>query len=337
VTGLSVGFETVAPTALVIAVALLASYWLGTKMGLNVEPWLSGAYGTAVATMGMLMTCSYILAEDTFGPITDNANGINEFTGAGGNIRRITDRLDAAGNTTKALTKGYAMVSAGLAAFLLFQAYFDRVSLFQFGVEGKFTDVNLMRPEVFVCALVAVVMVFLFSALALRSVGEAASGIIDEVRRQIKENPGIMAGTARPNYARAVDITAKAALKGMIAPGSLPVLLPLVVGLVLKAIPGYNAPMGVGAFLMVGTIAAILMASFMNNGGGAWDNAKKFIEDGQLRDELGGVIKKGSFAHQAAVVGDTVGDPLKDTVGPSLHVVAKLIATVTLVLCPLWI
>ena len=337
VTGLSVGFETVAPTALVIAVALLASYWLGTKMGLNVEPWLSGAYGTAVATMGMLMTCSYILAEDTFGPITDNANGINEFTGAGGNIRRITDRLDAAGNTTKALTKGYAMVSAGLAAFLLFQAYFDRVSLFQFGVEGKFTDVNLMRPEVFVCALVAVVMVFLFSALALRSVGEAASGIIDEVRRQIKENPGIMAGTARPNYARAVDITAKAALKGMIAPGSLPVLLPLVVGLVLKAIPGYNAPMGVGAFLMVGTIAAILMASFMNNGGGAWDNAKKFIEDGQLRDELGEVVKKGSFAHQAAVVGDTVGDPLKDTVGPSLHVVAKLIATVTLVLCPLWI
>jgi K(+)-stimulated pyrophosphate-energized sodium pump len=123
----------------------------------------------------------------------------------------------------------------------------------------------------------------------------------------------------------------------MIAPGSLPVLLPLVVGLVLKAIPGYNAPMGVGAFLMVGTIAAILMASFMNNGGGAWDNAKKFIEDGQLRDELGEVIKKGSFAHQAAVVGDTVGDPLKDTVGPSLHVVAKLIATVTLVLCPLWI
>ena len=337
VTGLSVGFETVAPTAVVIAVSLLASYWMGTKVGLQAETWLTGAYGTAVATMGMLMTCSYILAEDTFGPITDNANGINEFTGAGGTIRRITDRLDAAGNTTKALTKGYAMVSAGLAAFLLFQAYFDRVSLFQFGIEGKFTDVNLMRPEVFICALVAIVMVFLFSALALRSVGEAASNIIDEVRRQIKENPGIMAGTARPNYAKAVDITAKAALKGMIAPGSLPVLLPLVVGLLLKAIPGYNAPMGVGAFLMIGTIGAILMASFMNNGGGAWDNAKKFIEDGQLRDEKGEVVKKGSFSHQAAVVGDTVGDPLKDTVGPSLHVVAKLIATVTLVLCPLWI
>jgi len=161
--------------------------------------------------------------------------------------------------------------------------------------------------------------------------------IIDEVRRQIKSDPGIMAGTSQPDYGQAVDITTKAALKGMIAPGLLPILLPVVIGLIFRFIPGYDAPMAVGAFLMVGTIASILMASFMNNSGGSWDNAKKYIEDGQLKGENGEVLGKGSFAHAAGVVGDTVGDPLKDTVGPSLHIVAKLIATVTLVMCPLWI
>ncbi|MEA3297953.1 MAG: sodium-translocating pyrophosphatase [Chloroflexota bacterium] len=336
VTGMSAGFETVLPTALIIGVALLVSYWFGTNAGLNLPWWVSGAYGSAVATMGMLMTCPFILAEDTFGPITDNANGINEFTHAGADIRRITDHLDATGNTTKALTKGYAMISAGLAGFLLFQAYFDRVLLFQ-GKEGIIFDVNLVRPEVFIGAVVAIMMVFLFSSWALKSVSSAASKIIDEVRRQIKSDPGIMAGTSRPDYARAVDITTRAALKGMILPGMLPILLPILIGVVFKLIPGYDAPMAVGAFLMVGTIASILMASFMNNGGGAWDNAKKYIEDGQLKDENGNVLPKGSPAHAAGVVGDTVGDPLKDTVGPSLHIVAKLIATVTLVLCPLWI
>lgn len=288
--------------------------------------------------MGMLMTCPFILAEDTFGPITDNANGINEFTKAGEHIRRVTDHLDAAGNTTKALTKGYAMVSAGLAGFLLFQAYFDRVLLFQ-GREGQLFNVNLVIPEVLIGAVLAVMMVFLFSAWALRSVGGAASKIIEEVRRQIKADPGILAGTSRPDYARAVDITTRAALKGMIAPGLLPVLLPVAIGVIFAQlrISGFNAPAAVGSFLMVGTFSAILLASFMNNGGGAWDNAKKYIEDGQLRDEAGNVLPKGSPAHAAGVVGDTVGDPLKDTVGPSLHIVAKLIATVTLVLCPLWI
>jgi len=283
-----------------------------------------------------LMTCPFILAEDTFGPITDNANGINEFTHAGADIRRITDHLDATGNTTKALTKGYAMISAGLAGFLLFQAYFDRVLLFQ-GKGGIIFDVNLVRPEVFIGAVVAIMMVFLFSSWGLKSVSSAAGKIIDEVRRQIKSDPGIMAGTSKPDYARAVDITTRAALKGMILPGMLPILLPILVGVIFKLIPGYDAPMAVGAFLMVGTIASILMASFMNNGGGAWDNAKKYIEDGQLKDENGNVLPKGSPAHAAGVVGDTVGDPLKDTIGPSLHIVAKLIATVTLVLCPLWI
>lgn len=338
VTGLSVGFETIMPTAIVISVALLITYWFGMKAGLDLPWWISGAYGTAIATMGMLMTCPYILAEDTFGPITDNANGINEFTKAGESIRRVTDHLDAAGNTTKALTKGYAMVSAGLAGFLLFQAYFDRVLLLQ-EKEGDLFNINLVIPEVLIGGIIAIMMVFLFSAWGLRSVGEAASKIIEEVRRQIKEDPGIMAGTSRPDYARAVDITTRAALRGMVAPGLLPVLLPVIIGLFFAyfKVTGINAPYAVGAFLMVGTFSAILLASFMNNGGGAWDNAKKYIEDGNLKDEKGNVIPKHSFAHAAAVTGDTVGDPLKDTVGPSLHIVAKLIATVTLVLCPLWL
>ncbi len=341
VEGMSVGFETVLPTALIICVALGATYWFGTKAGLpGLEWWVAGAYGTAIATMGMLMTCPFILAEDTFGPITDNANGINEFTNAGSEIRRVTDHLDATGNTTKALTKGYAMISAGLAGFLLFQAYFDRVQLFQ-NIKGAVFDVNIVIPEVLIGAIIAMMMVFLFSSWGLRSVGGAASKIIDEVRRQIKADPGIMQGTSKPDYGKAVDITTRAALRGMIAPALLPVLLPIVIGVVFRYlhlhVGGSDAAMAVGAFLITGTFASILMASFMNNGGGAWDNAKKYIEDGQLKDEAGNVLGKRSLPHAAGVVGDTVGDPLKDTVGPSLHIVAKLIATVTLVMCPLWI
>jgi len=331
VTGVSVGFETTLATAVVIGVALLLSYWLGTMTGLPG----AGAFGTAVATMGMLMTCPYILSEDTFGPITDNANGINQMAGAGEKIRRITDRLDAVGNTTKALTKGYAMVSAGLAAFLLFQAYLDRVAFFR-GV-AVFNDVNLARVEVFVGALLAVMLVFLFSSLAIRAVSSTASKIIEEVRRQFREFPGILTGKTRPDYARAVDITARASLRGMILPGLLPVVAPVVIGVVFKPFANYDSAMVVAALLMVGTIAGIMMASFMNNGGGAWDNAKKYIEDGQLKDENGKPIGKGSFTHAAAVVGDTVGDPFKDTAGPSLHVLVKLLSTITLVMCPLFI
>jgi len=304
----------------------------------------AGAFGTAVATMGMLMTCPYVLSMDTFGPITDNANGVNEMAGAGKEIRKITDRLDAVGNTTKALTKGYAMVSAGLAAFLLFQAYLDRVALLRPGnpLNGV---VDIARPEVFIGALLAVMLVFLFASWAIKAVGKTAAKIIEEVRRQFKEDPGIMAGTSKPDYARAVDITARAGLREMILPGLLPVLAPVVIGVVFKYIgiavnptdPAYDAPMVVAALLMVGTIAGIMLASFMNNGGGAWDNAKKYIEDDQLKDEQGNVIGKKSFAHAAAVVGDTVGDPFKDTAGPSLHVLVKLLSTITLVLCPLFI
>ncbi|HEX7363936.1 MAG TPA: sodium-translocating pyrophosphatase [Dehalococcoidia bacterium] len=332
VIGMAVGYETTLATAVVIGVALLLSFWMGSQSGVPG----AGAFGTAVATMGMLMTCPYVLSMDTFGPITDNANGINEMAGAGKEVRKITDRLDAVGNTTKALTKGYAMVSAGLAAFLLFQAYLDRVSFLKFGVEGQYAVVDIAKIEVFVGALLAVMLVYLFSSWAIRAVGKTAAKIIQEVRRQFKADPGIMKGTSRPDYAAAVDITARAALREMIAPGLLPVLAPVVVGLIFKAL-GFDAAMVVAALLMIGTIGGIMLASYMNNGGGAWDNAKKMIEDGQLKDEKGAVIGKGSFTHAAAVVGDTVGDPLKDTAGPSLHVLVKLLATITLVMCPLFI
>ncbi len=337
--GMSVGFSTTLPTAIIIGVSLLLAYWMGTQSDVAG----AGAFGTAVATMGMLMTCPYVLSMDTFGPITDNANGINEMAGAGENVRKITDRLDAVGNTTKALTKGYAMVSAGLAAFLLFQAYLDRVSLIKFGVEGQYNVVNIARIEVFVGALLAAMIVYLFSSWAIKAVGKTASKIIEEVRRQFRADPEILNPKDPmhphvPDYAKAVDITTKAGLREMIAPGLLVILAPIIIGVVFKYLPlGYDAAMVVAAVLMVGTIVGIMMASFMNNGGGAWDNAKKMIEDGQLKDENGVVLGKKSFAHQAAVVGDTLGDPLKDTAGPSLHVLVKLLATITLVMCPLFI
>jgi K(+)-stimulated pyrophosphate-energized sodium pump len=344
VMGTAVGFETTFATAVVIGISLLLAYWCGSMSGVAG----GGAFGTAVATMGMLMTCPYILSMDTFGPITDNANGINEMAGAGPEIRKITDRLDAVGNTTKALTKGYAMVSAGLAAFLLFQAYLDRVSFLRYGEAGLFNIVNIARIDVFIGAILAVMLVYLFSSWAIRAVGQTASKIIAAVRAQFKNDPGIMAGTSRPDYGEIVDITARAGLREMIKPGLLVVLAPLVVGgifWILRAIgmsgsdpeTQFDPAMVVAGLLMIGTVAGIMMASFMNNGGGAWDNAKKMIEDDQLKDDNGNILGKGSEAHKAAVVGDTVGDPFKDTAGPSLHVLVKLLATITLVICPLFI
>jgi K(+)-stimulated pyrophosphate-energized sodium pump len=328
VSGTAVGYECTLSTAVTIASALLLSFWLGSRTGLP----NGGVYGTAVATMGMLMTCAYILSMDTFGPITDNANGIIEMADVK-EARKITDKLDAVGNTTKALTKGYALGSAGLAAFLLFSAYMDKVG----EVTGKtFNVVNIAKVEVFVGGLLAVMLVFLFSSLALRAVGNAAGKIIEEVKRQFRENPGIMEGTVRPDYTRVVDITTKAGLRQMVAPGLLAVCMPVVVGVFFK-LTGYSAAEAVASLLMVGTIAGIMLATFMNNGGGAWDNAKKLIESGGLKDERGNVIGKGTPTHAAAVVGDTVGDPFKDTVGPSLHVLVKLLSTITLVLCPLFI
>lgn len=322
IAGTAVGFETTGSTAVTIALALYLSHMFGEMSGVPG----GGLYGTAVATMGMLMTAGYILAMDTFGPITDNAGGIAEMSGQPESVRHITDSLDAVGNTTKALTKGYAIASAGLAAFLLFSAYIDEVKRFV----PTFDTINIAKVEVFIGALLGAMLVYLFSSLAIRAVGKTAGSIIEEVRRQFRENPGIMEGTVRPDYARCVDITTKAALKEMVAPGLLAVLAPVIIGVLLKA----EAAAG---FLMVGTIAGVLLATVLNNSGGAWDNAKKFIESGAMKDADGNVIGKKSPTHAAAVVGDTVGDPYKDTAGPSLHVLIKLLSTITLVLAPLFV
>jgi K(+)-stimulated pyrophosphate-energized sodium pump len=305
-----------------------------TAGGFKINPQIAaGVFGTAVATMGMLMSCAYILAMDTFGPITDNAGGIAEMSHQPEETRRITDGLDAVGNTTKALTKGYAVGSAALAAFLLFSAYLDKVRQVKPDVEviNGLVPINLANVEVFIGGFIGAMLVFLFSSLAIRAVGRAAQGMIEEVRRQFRADPGIMAGTSRPNYANCVDVSVNAALREMIAPGLLAIATPVIVGVAL----GWQAE---GALLMVGTMTGILLANVLNNGGGAWDNAKKYIESGGLKDPVTGeVMGKRTEAHKAAVVGDTVGDPFKDTAGPSLHVLIKLLSTITLVLAPLFI
>ncbi len=326
ITGLAVAMECTALPVIAISIAILASYFLGSAALPG-----AGLFGTAVATMGMLATAAYILAMDTFGPITDNAGGIIEMSQQPEEIRRKTDRLDAVGNTTKALTKGYAIGSAALAAFLLFSAYMDEISNYT-GV--PFPGVNIAKPVVFVGALLGAMLVFLFSALAIRAVGKAAYYVINDVRAQFKEKPGILKGTEKPDYGRCVDIVTRGALRQMVLPGILAVGMPIAVGLSFRGFITPDDPLiaaeAVAALLMAGTIAGILVATMLNNGGGAWDNAKKWIETGMY----GG---KGSFAHKAAVVGDTVGDPCKDTAGPSLHVLIKLLSTITLVLAPLFI
>jgi K(+)-stimulated pyrophosphate-energized sodium pump len=353
ISGIAVGLECTALPILVIGAAIIGSYYLGSASGLK----SAGLFGTAVATMGMLGTAAYILAMDTFGPITDNAGGIVEMSQQPEEIRVKTDRLDAVGNTTKALTKGYAVGSAALAAFLLFSAYLDEVKNYGLNLSAAGSEtfvINLAKPEVFIGGLLGAMLVFLFSALAIKAVGKAAQFVIQDVRDQFKNDPGILLGTSKPNYGRTVDIVTRAALKQMVLPGILVVGMPIAVGLVFRALfysqisaadKGLNiaslvsnpkyAHLASGAevvagMLMIGTIAGILMALFLNNGGGAWDNAKKYIETGHY----GG---KRSEAHKAAVVGDTVGDPFKDTAGPSLHVLIKLLSTITLVLAPLFI
>jgi len=342
ITGISIGMETTAMSILAIAIALISSYELGVMASPDAaHEFIYGLYGTAVATMGMLATCAFVLAEDTFGPITDNAGGIVEMSGQPEEVRVRTDRLDSIGNTTKALTKGYAMGAAALAAYLLFGAFFEQVAKIR-GVDildfyNSFT-VDLLQPVVFISAMIGAMLVYLFTSLAISAVGKAAGDMIAEVRRQFKERPGILAGTEKPDYATCVDISTKGALKAMILPGILPVVVPVALGLILRfAYPedpltpfreNDYAVMGVGAFLMVATIAGVLMALFLNNGGGAWDNAKKYIESKGL---------KGTPQHAAGVVGDTVGDPFKDTAGPSLHVLVKLLSTITLVFAVLFV
>ena len=317
ITGFAVGMEATAMPAIVLSLALLSSYWLGKSSGIE----HGGLYGTAIATMGMLGTAAYILAMDNFGPITDNAGGIAEMSKSPDSVRKRTDRLDAVGNTTKALTKGYAVGSAALAAFLLFSAYLDDVAKY-LKIPGP-VAIDISNVHVFVGGFIGAMLIFLFSSLAIRAVGDAAFSIVNEVRRQWKTKKGIMTGKEKPDYAKVVDICVKASLKKMIVPGLLVIATTVIVGMTLK----YEAA---GAFLMVGTISGILMALLLNTGGGAWDNAKKYIEAGNL----GG---KGSEAHKAAVTGDTVGDPMKDCAGPSLHVLIKLLSTITLVLVPLFL
>ncbi|MCU0634486.1 MAG: sodium/proton-translocating pyrophosphatase, partial [Gemmatimonadaceae bacterium] len=328
--GISVGMESTVLPVITIAIALLASFALGRSSGLMVDGELvGGLFGTAVATMGMLGTAGYILAMDVFGPITDNAGGIVEMSQQPAEIRDKTDRLDAVGNTTKALTKGYAIGSAALAAFLLFSAYLDEVRNYT----GSALSVNLAKPQVFVASLLGGMLVFWFSSLAMTAVSKAAQSVIDEVRRQFREKPGIMLGTDKPDYGQCVDIVTQGALRAMVVPGALVVGFPIVVGVLFKFIGAPGERLGaeaVAGFLMIATVAGILMAGFLNNAGGAWDNAKKYIETGAF----GG---KRSDAHKAAVVGDTVGDPFKDTAGPSLHVLVKLLSTITLVMAPLFI
>jgi K(+)-stimulated pyrophosphate-energized sodium pump len=362
ITGIAVGLETPALPVIVIGAALLLSYYFGVRAledVAGISNYAKGIYGTAIATMGMLSSAAYILAMDTFGPITDNAGGIIEMSDQPHAVREKTDRLDAAGNTTKALTKGYAIGSASLAAFLLFSAYLESIHSIvarrvaeaggTLPTGWSFSNVNLASVPVFVGALLGAMLTYLFSSLAIKAVGRAAQFVIEDVRSQFRENPGIMAGTSKPDYGRCVRIVTTAALKQMMLPGLLAVAMPLVVGVSFRHLSGlfgvhqmsgvptlHGVPINltgaeaVAGLLMVGTISGILLAMFMNNAGGAWDNAKKYIETGAH----GG---KRSEAHKAAVVGDTVGDPFKDTAGPSLHVLIKLLATVTLVLAPLFV
>ena len=348
ITGVAVGFECVALPVLAISVALFLSFFLGSQVSIHstsipqiINP--GGIFGTAVATMGMLMSTAYILAMDTFGPITDNAGGITEMSGQAESVRDITDALDGVGNTTKALTKGYGIGSAALAAFLLFSAYLD--VLYSFKHNPAVYIVDLSNIAVFIAALIGITLIFFFSALAIRAVGAAAKRMIEEVRRQFRENPKIMAEDpaerVEPDYARCVDISTRGALRAMILPGIVAVLTPIAVGVIL-------GPQAEAGTLMVGTMGGIVLALFLNNSGGAWDNAKKYVEAGYLRvnedgemvdslDPKGTVLGKKSEPHKASVVGDTVGDPFKDTAGPSLHVLIKLLSTITLVLAPLYV
>jgi len=320
ITGFAVGLETTALPIISLVIALIASYWLGTQFAgtIGLEQFIGGVYGTTLATMGMLAVMGMVLALDGFGPIADNAAGIAEMSGEGG-AEATMEALDAVGNTTKALTKGFALGSALLAAQLLFQTYIEEV----FIQTGVHIEINIANPAVLVAGFIGAMMPFLFSSQAISAVGKAAVQMVEEVRRQFREIPGIMEGTGKPDYGRAVDISTQAALKGMVVPAVIVVIIPIIVGVLL-------GPAAVGALVIGATLTAVPLALFMNTGGGAWDNAKKYIEAGHF----GG---KKSPAHAAAVVGDTLGDPLKDTAGPSLHVLIKLLSTLSIVFIPLFI